>query len=104
MSSALRKSEVAGSTGVSRPLKVTCRAPAATPAFSSTFRSGTPTHRALPIAPLASCAPKTRGDEYPRLLPEHWLTATTSTGSANAFSSASDRFNGVLTFPLTVSR
>ncbi len=104
MSSALRKSDVAGNTGVSSPSKVTCFAPAPTPAFSSTLRSGTPVQRALPIAPFASCAPNTRDDEKPRLLPEHWLTSTSSTGSAIAFSSASDKLSGVPTAPFTLSR
>ena len=42
--------------------------------------SGTPTQRALPMAPLASCPPVTRGLKKPRLLPKHWFTATISTG------------------------
>ena len=53
------------------PPKVTCLAPACTPAMSSTVFSGTPRQRALPIAPLASWPPATRGVEKPRLLPEH---------------------------------
>ncbi len=104
MSSALRKSGVLGSTGVSRPLNVTCFALAPTPALSRTRASGTPTQRALPIAPFASCAPKTRGDEKPRLLPEHWLTATSSTVGNMSLTSASDSDSGFETTPLTVSR
>jgi hypothetical protein len=42
--------------------------------------SATPTHRALPIAPWVSWPPVTRGANRPRLLPEHWLTATISRG------------------------
>src|SRR5204863_296012 len=79
--------------GPSMPLKVTCLAPACTPAMSSTAFSGTPRQRALPIAPLPNCPPATRGSKNPRLLPEHWLTATSST----AFSlrrSFSDNFSG----------
>ena len=65
---------------MSRPLKVTWRAVFFSSARASTSFSGTPTQRALPIAPLASCPPVTRGVNSARLLPEHWLTATTSTG------------------------
>ncbi|MNT15028.1 hypothetical protein D3C72_1500600 [compost metagenome] len=104
ISSDLRKSGVLGSTGVSMPLKVTTLAPALMPACSSTLRSGTPVQRALPIAPLASCAPNTRGSLKPRLLPEHWFTATTSTGSASFLSSSSDSRNGLPTWPPTLSR
>ncbi|MNF88970.1 hypothetical protein D3C84_714750 [compost metagenome] len=104
MSRALMNSGVLGSTGLSSPRKVTCWAPACTPAFSNTALSGTPTQRALPIEPLPSWAPNTRGMKKPRLLPEHWLTATTSTGSARALRSARDSDNGVPTMPLIVRR
>ena len=70
--------------------------------MSSTAFSGTPCQRALPIAPLPSWPPATRGVEKPRLLPEHWLTATSST----AFSflmSFSDSFSGLSTLPLISS-
>jgi hypothetical protein len=40
-------------------------------ARASTSFSGTPTQRALPIAPLPSCPPVTRGLKNARLLPEH---------------------------------
>ena len=73
---------------MSRPLKVTSRAEFFGSARASTSFSGTPTQRALPIAPLASWPPVTRGLKKPRLLPEHWLTATTSTGLKSDFSAA----------------
>jgi hypothetical protein len=53
------------------PLKVSCFAPACTPAMSSTAFSGTPRQRAQPMAPLADWPPAPRGLEKPRLLPEH---------------------------------
>ena len=62
---------VLASTGLSSPRKVTWRASALTPACCSTVFSATPRQRALPIEPLPSCAPNTRGIEKPRLLPEH---------------------------------
>ena len=37
------------------------------------------------MAPLPSCPPPTRGSKKPRLLPEHWVTATSSTGAPNFF-------------------
>jgi hypothetical protein len=79
MSSALTKSPPPNSAW-SSPLNVTWRALPFGSARASTSFSGTPSQRALPIAPLASCPPVTRGVNSPRLLPEHWLTATTSTG------------------------
>ena len=65
---------------MSSPLKVTSRAVVLSSARASTSLSGTPTQRALPIAPLANWPPVTRGLKKPRLLPEHWFTATISTG------------------------
>ena len=59
---------------------MTCFAVFFNSARASTSFSGTPTQRALPIAPLVSCPPVTRGEKRPRLLPEHWLTATYSIG------------------------
>ena len=62
-----------------------------------------PAHSALPIAPLAHCAPGTRGSAMPRELPEHWLTAASSTrGMASSSSSVSD--NGRSTRPCTARR
>ena len=102
MSSALTKSGVLSLTGPSMPLKVTCLAPCWTPAMSSTAFSGTPRQRALPIAPLPSWPPATRGLKKPRLLPEHWLTATIST-ALSFLMSFSDSFSGRSTLPLTSS-
>ena len=99
ISSAFTKSGVFSTTGVSRPLNTTCLAPLCTPACASTALSGTPRQRALPIAPLADWPPGTRGSEKPRLLPEHWLTATIST-EAMRFRSASLSFTGLSTLPL----
>ncbi len=73
------KSGASGTTGSSRPLKRTATAPGFTPARSSTSRSRTPTHLALPMAPFSHCPPATRGANSPRELPEHWLTAASST-------------------------
>ena len=61
--------------------------------------SGTPFQRALPMAPFASWPPATRGSTNPRLLPEHWLTATISIGSKLVFKSWSERESGVSTLP-----
>ncbi len=84
------------------PLKVTCLAPLCTPAIASTAFSGTPRQRALPIAPLASWPPATRGSRKPRLLPEHWLTATISVAFIFLMS-FSDSLSGLSTLPLTSS-
>src|SRR2546430_12448682 len=46
------KSGIFSCGGVSRPLKVTCFAPAATPALFKTSFKRTPFQRALPIAPF----------------------------------------------------
>ncbi len=83
------------------PSNLTCLAPACTPAFSRTVLSGTPRHFALPIAPLASWPPATRGVNSPRLLPEHWLTATYSIESS-FLRSATLSVSGVLTLPFTL--
>ena len=99
MSSAFTKSGVLSITGVSRPLNTTCLASFCTPARASTAFSGTPRQRALPIAPLPSWPPGTRGSEKPRLLPEHWFTATTST-EAMRFSAESESLIGLSTLPL----
>ncbi len=40
--------------------------------------------------PLPSCPPPTHGSKKPRLLPEHWLTATMSTGSKAVLRSLRD--------------
>src|ERR1700745_3054491 len=69
-------------TGPSRPPNTACLAPCWTSALSSTALSGTPFQRALPIAPLPSWPPATRGSKNPRLLPEHWLIATSSTAGS----------------------
>ena len=82
-------------SAVSRPLNVTCRAVFLSSARASTSFSGTPTQRALPIAPLVSCPPVTRGEKRPRLLPEHWLTATYSIGLNWVRSSAAVNWNGL---------
>ena len=49
----------------------TWRALAFSSARARTSLSGTPSQRALPIAPLYSCPPVTRGENSPRPLPEH---------------------------------
>lgn len=68
-------------------------------------RQGMPSQRALPMAPLPSCPPPTRGSKKPRLLPEHWVTATSSTGAPNfSFRSASVSSSGASTRPPTRSR
>ena len=67
--------------------------------MSSTVLSGTPFQCALPIAPLPSCPPATRGSKKPRLLPEHWLTAVIST-DGSFLMSASEMFMGLSTLPL----
>ena len=103
MSSAFTKSGVPGMTGPSSPSNVTCFAPAFTPALSSTAFSGTPRQSALPIAPLASCPPATRGSKKPRLLPEHWLTAAYSIAGI-ALRSASESDSGFSTEPFTTMR
>ena len=104
ISIALTNSGVPGSAGRSSPRSVICLEPARTPARSSTVFNGMPVHRALPIEPLPSCAPNTLGDEKPRLLPAHWLTATISTVSPKAFNSARLRDKGLFTCPVTVKR
>lgn len=56
------------------------------------------------MAPLANWAPNTRGVAKPRLLPEHWFTATTSIAGALALMSANDSESGVRTAPPTCRR
>src|ERR1700704_1549073 len=99
MSSAFTKSGVLSTIGPSRPPNVTWRASFRTPARSRTALSDTPFQRALPIAPLPSCPPATRGSKKPRLLPEHWLTATISTDGMR-LSSANDSFSGFVDLAL----
>ncbi|MCY1543359.1 hypothetical protein D9M68_791750 [compost metagenome] len=105
VSSALTNSGVPGSTGRSVPSKVTCRASGRMPAFSRIRLSGMPAQRAFPMAPLPDCPPPTRGMKKPRLLPEHWVTATSSTGLPKcSFRSDSDSSSGLSTCPLTRMR
>ena len=94
MSSALTKSPPPKSA-LSRPSKVTCLAEFVTWARARMSFSGTPVQRALPIAPLADWPPVTRGSKKPRLLPEHWFTATISTGLNCDFRSASVSVSGM---------
>ncbi len=103
MASDFMKSGAPSTTGWSRPLKRTATAPGFTPARSSTSRSRTPVHRALPIAPFSHCPPATRGWNSPRELPEHWLTAASSTrGSAKMSAIVSNC--AWLTWPRTATR
>ncbi len=50
------------------------------------------------MAPFPNCPPATRGLKNPRLLPEHWLTATMSTAGIFLMS-PSDSFMGLSTLP-----
>ena len=74
------------------------------PALSSTSFSRTPIHLALPMAPLAHCAPATRGSVKPRELPEHWLTAASSTRGRPSTMSRRVRSSSFSTWPFTLSR
>ncbi len=74
------------------------------PAFASTAFSGTPRHFALPMAPLPSWPPATRGSKKPRLLPEHWFTATTRAGVNLVLRSSMLSSRGWSTRPCTLRR
>ncbi len=98
------KTGVSGVSPKSRPRKRTCTAPGSTPTRSSSDFNVIPVHKALPIAPLPHSPPGTRDDEKPRLLPEHWFTAASSTWSDRCRISLSVKSVGVRTWPSTRRR